>query len=180
MKKIAFKYGIIGGLIAAAVGYGYYLLGNRDDYSTAEVIGYVSIILSMITVFFGIREYRDKFNHGAMNFKTGMKVGMFISVIAALAFVFWDTIYVTAVNPDFYEEYYVYMKDYMEETDASADEMKTMEEQYTFFKENPSLGLLLSGGVMFVTVFIIGALMSLIASLVMKNNNENPEVQLGT
>ena len=68
MKKTIFRYGFYG-LGAGAILFGCGLLfGDSLGYRVQELIGYGSIVLSLMFVFFGIKHYRDHVRKGEISF----------------------------------------------------------------------------------------------------------------
>lgn len=63
MKSTVLKYGFYG-LLAGFVIFMLHLTLGIDnlDYSTNEILGYVSIFLSLSFIFFGIKHYRPEFD----------------------------------------------------------------------------------------------------------------------
>ena len=65
MKSTLTKYGMYGLLTGLFIFMLHLVFGiNNLDYSTNEILGYVSIFLSLSFVFFGIKHYRDHVNNG--------------------------------------------------------------------------------------------------------------------
>ncbi|MDY8136953.1 DUF4199 domain-containing protein [Aquimarina sp. 2201CG5-10] len=166
MKSTVLRYGIYSAITLFILGLGGLLLGKSLDYSIQEVIGYTSIVVSLLFVFFGIKHYRDKENDGIVSFRKAFLIGILISLFAASAFGILDSIYVKYINPDFATEYYAH---YVEEMRNSLSEsefqtqLKDLEAQKELFS-NPVMSFLL----MFLTVLIIGFIISLISSLILQ------------
>ena len=77
MKKTVLTYGLIsGGIIclSAAITLPLCLDGHRTiDLRTSELIGYSSMVVAFLAVFFGIRSYRERHGQGAITFGRKMK-----------------------------------------------------------------------------------------------------------
>jgi predicted membrane protein len=135
-------------------------------YSTQEVLGYVSMILALGFVFFGIKQYRDKENDGKVSFKKALLIGVLISLITALVFGILDVFYTEVLNPDFMSEYYNQSVETMkaslpaDEFEAKLTEMESQKELFS----NP----LFSFALMAMTVFAIGFIISLLSALVLQ------------
>ena len=99
MKKSVLRYGGYSAAVLVILFVIGVALGEGLDYGIREVIGYASIILSLLFVFFGIKHYRDQENNGLISFGKGLVIGLLISVIASLAFGLIDLIYVRFINP---------------------------------------------------------------------------------
>ena len=83
-------YGLITGLVIFLL---HLTLGKDLSYSTNEIIGYISIFVSLSFVFFGIKHYRDKVNNGAVSFGKALFIGVLISVLVAIGIALADFIY---------------------------------------------------------------------------------------
>jgi len=73
MKKTVLLFGLASGALAA----GMMLLGMRlamaHGYRVAETVGFTSIVLSSLLVFFGVRSHRER--EGGLRFGRGFAVG---------------------------------------------------------------------------------------------------------
>lgn len=142
------------------------------DYQMAEVFGYLTMTLGMIFVFFGVKHYRDRVNNGSLTFGEGLKIGLLITLGPSLVFALFDMFYVEVINPSYQDDYYA---DLVARTKANtppdqlAGKLKTMEKQKEFFN-NPVLLFL----VMFLTVFIIGTIVSIISALTLRRKKRVP------
>lgn len=150
MKTTVIKFGIYGLILAMVIFLGVLYFGGDLPYSTQEVLGYTTIIVSLVFVFFGIKHFRDRENEGIVSFGKALIIGLLISMITAVGFAIGDYIYTTAINPDFFEEYAATMR-------AQGYEGEIPEFTST-------LGALL----MFATVTIIGLIISIISALILQ------------
>lgn len=163
MKKTVIKYGVYSLLTAAILFFLALFLGKTFDYSTQEIIGYASMIASLSFVFFGIKYYRDNENEGKLSFGKAIQIGVLISLFAGLGFGIIDYLYTTVINPDFATEY----------LNKTLETMKTSLTPEEFEVESVKLKQQMEayGGsgfmafIMFVTVVIIGFVISLLSAL---------------
>jgi len=170
MKATIKRYGLYGaGTLIVLSFLGWFIGKGQDlDFGTQEIIGYVTIVVALSFVFFGIKHFRDRESNGSVSFLQALKIGLWISLITGLAFGFLDIIY-KLIYPDFTTEYYNVMVEQAkasvpaEELDAKLAEMEAQKE----FFANPVLSFL----VMTLTVFVIGFIVSLFSSLVLQRKN---------
>ncbi|MEO1012411.1 MAG: DUF4199 domain-containing protein [Bacteroidota bacterium] len=166
MKKTVLRYGLYGSIVICILFLTSWFALEGVDLSIQEIAGYISMIVSLSFVFFGIKHFRDKENHGLITFKKALLIGVLISLITALAFGVLDVIYVKYINPDFLTEYYTITLEEMKAT-HTAEEFKIkqleMEAQKELFA-SPIMNFL----VMFATVFIIGFIIALISALILQ------------
>lgn len=150
MQATIKKYGLYGLLTGLVIFLLHLTLGKDLSYSTNEIIGYISIFISLSFVFFGIKHYRDKVNNGAVSFGKALSIGILISVLVAIGIALADFVYTKFINPDWFENYYQMMRDAGKE-----DEIMEM----TSFT---------AGLFMLTLVTVIGFIISLISSLVLQ------------
>ncbi|MBX2828187.1 MAG: DUF4199 domain-containing protein [Flavobacteriaceae bacterium] len=166
MKKTILKYGGYSLLMASGLFLIALLIGKSLDYSVQEVIGYVSMALSLIFVFFGIRHYRDNENEGKISFGKALLIGLLISLFAGLGFAIIDYIYTTAINPDFAVEYETKMLADMKATLSPAEyeeQSKALKEQMAQYSGSGFMAF-----IMFATVVMMGFVISLISGLILQ------------
>ncbi len=166
MKTVVKKYGIKSAITIVVLFLLGWTLGKNLSFSTQEVIGYASMTVSLLFVYYGIRHYRDSVNNGVVTFKKALAIGLLISLFAATAFAILDAIYVTYINPDFAEQYMQYtlseMKNTMPAQEFEQQKEKLMQQMEYF--DNPLLTSLL----MFATVMIIGLIISALSALLLQ------------
>lgn len=170
MKKTVIRYGLYGALLMVVLFSAVWFLFNKSsaDYGRQEVLGYLTIILSLAFVFFGIKHYRDSVNNGQLTFGQGIKVGLLIVLIPSIAFGLFDVLYVSLFDPQFFENYYNYQLDEMRKSLAAREyelRKKEMESQKKMFS-NPFVQFV----VMFLTVFFIGLIITVISALILRRN----------
>ena len=165
MKKIIIKFGLIGAAICVVLPFLSTLILEKgpEGYATGELVGYTSIIVAMSLVYFAMRTYRDKENDGEINFGEGMKIGTVISSIGGIAFALYNLIFVLFIDPDFNEKYFAYQTG----LERGSEEFQ---KQFTALMETGGFMYTAAGGtlLMFFTVFLIGFVLTVISSLILK------------
>ena len=106
MKRTILPFGLFGILAICLLSILIWALVDVVDNTMGEIIGYTSMVVSLVFVYFGIKHFRDHENNGNLGFGKALLIGILISLMAALAFGILDVIYVTFINPDFMTEYY--------------------------------------------------------------------------
>ncbi|HYC29830.1 MAG TPA: DUF4199 domain-containing protein [Chitinophagaceae bacterium] len=169
MKRTILRYGLISSLIIVILFLlEFFIFRSAPNYDVQEIFGYTSMIVSMLLVFFGIKHYRDKENNGRLTFGRGMKVGVLIVLIPSVAFGIFNLLYVTVINPGFMKSYYQFYLAKMQQSMPAAEFVKAKAEldaQMAMFS-NP----IISSLVMAVTVFLIGLIITVISSLILRRN----------
>jgi len=168
MRKTFNRYGLYGG-VTVIVLYIIDLLIFSDktaNYSIAEVFGYATIIISLCFVYFGIRYYRDKQNNGMLSFWRGIKTGMLITLIPAVCFGLADVIYITVIDPAFYDKATSIGLLRLKATVPAADyaaKAVAFKEQMDFFRKPP-----VDFALMFITVAAVGLIITVISTFMLK------------
>src|SRR5262245_39120606 len=124
MKKIVWTFGLISGALLG----GMMLLTMPFESSIGcdrvEIIGYTTIVLSFLLVFFGIRSYRDNVGGGTVSFGRALAVGSLIVVIASVCYVAtWELIFYK-ISPDFMEKFSAYSVEKVKQSGASDAEIQ--------------------------------------------------------
>lgn len=171
MKNAIFRYGMYATLAIVIISaFNLFVLTKLTGYGGQEIAGYLTILLSMIFVFLGIRYYRDRENGGSLSFGEGIKIGLLIVLIPAVFFGLFDLLYTKVINPGWMQEYYA---QYVEKIKASTPPdkldtvLKKMEKEKELFA-SPVMEFLL----MTATVFIIGFMVTIISTLTLKRKRQ--------
>lgn len=164
MKSTVFRYGIFASLTILGLSLiNLFIVAKNAGYGVQEAAGYLTIFISMIFVFLGIRYYRDHVNDGFLGFGQGLKAGILIILLPAVFFGFFDVLYTEVINPTWANDYYGHYVEEIKRTTPSGDlaaALKKLQAQKDMFS-NPVLQFLL----MAATVFIIGLIVAIISSL---------------
>lgn len=166
MRKTVLRYGGYAVLLMAILFALSYTIFSGFGYAGQEAVGWSSIILANVFVFFGIKYFRDKVNNGLLSFGQALKLGLLISILPSIAFGLFNVIYIAWIDPQFNEKYYGRM---VEEAKASTPPDKLaaviadMEKQKEFFSSVPMQFL-----VMFLSVFMIGLIVTIISAFILK------------
>ncbi|WP_165453932.1 DUF4199 domain-containing protein [Hyunsoonleella flava] len=105
MKQTVLKYGSYGALVGFLIFVIHLALGKDLDFGTLEILGYLSIFVSLSFIYFGIKHYRDKVNNGTVYLGKAILIGVLISVLVGIGIGVADYIYTQYINPDFFEDY---------------------------------------------------------------------------
>lgn len=106
MKKTVLKYGSYGLVVGFVIFTLHLVLGiDNLDYKTNEILGYVSIFLSLSFIYFGIKHYRDYVNNGVVSLGKAIVIGLLISVLVGIGIGIADYVYTKFIDPDFFHRY---------------------------------------------------------------------------
>ncbi|HRI77967.1 MAG TPA: DUF4199 domain-containing protein [Cyclobacteriaceae bacterium] len=96
MKKIIFIYGLIAGAIIGGMLLITMPLYNSGTlkFDNGEILGYSTMTIAFITIFFGIKSYRDSELKGVISFGKAVQIGLLITLVAAVIYALcWEISY---------------------------------------------------------------------------------------
>ena len=167
MRKTILTFGLISGAISSLMMVATASL--RIGFDKGVVIGYTTIVLSFLLVFFGIRSYRDNVGKGQITFLKAFAVGISITVISCICYVVtWEILYYN-VFPDFWDQYGAHLVEKLKASGASPATLQAKLQEVAKYKElykNP----LLNAALTFIEPFPIGLVITLISAAVLRRN----------
>lgn len=174
MTRPSFKYGSIAGVIMVVVFFLPFLIFKGQDlynfFLVGEIIGYSTMILSLLFVFFGIRSYRDSELGGMITFGKAFATGLLITLVASIIFGLFTVLLYTVISPNLGNEMIEFYKRSIMESGQPQQiidkQIAEMEAQRGLFNNAAFNGFL-----MFATVFLIGMVVALISSFILKTKN---------
>jgi hypothetical protein len=104
MTQVIWKYGLLAGAILAALMF--LTIPFVDTIGDLGIVlGYTTMVLGFMMVFFGIRAYRDGAGGGTVSFGRAFLIGLAITAIGSLCYVAaWEVMSKTYM-PDFADKY---------------------------------------------------------------------------
>lgn len=170
MKKIVVTCGLIAGTVLSIV---LALMipmvrGNEaPDFSNSMLVGYTSMIVAFLAIFFGIRNYREKIGGGTITFGRAFKVGILIALIACGMYVVtWEIVYFGFI-PDFGDKYAAYTLEQLRAGGAAPAVIAAEQQKMAKFREwykNPLFNI----GMTFMEVFPVGLIMTLVSAAILR------------
>ena len=166
MKKIILSFGLISGAIASLMMTLAMFFQNKIG-SHSYVIGYATIVLSMLLTFFGIRSYRDNVGNGQITFTKAFTVGISIAIISCLCYVAtWEVIFYNYM-PDFMDKYTAHRIEELKTSGENAAVVQEKIEKLNNTKEsykNPLVNIAWT----FIEPFPVGLVITVISAAVLK------------
>ena len=175
MKKVVLIFGGIAGTISAlmfVITLPLYRSGALD-MSNGMVIGYTSMIIALSVMFFGIKSYRDNYQHGVITYGQGFKVGILIALIAAVFYAGAWEICLKLLYPDFMEFYSACMVKKAEAKGATAVEMAKLQEDIVWMKEIYKKPIQRFGMTM-LEIFPVGLILALVFPAILRKKEVLP------
>jgi hypothetical protein len=163
VKRIVLTFGLIAGAVLSVMMVVNVAFIDQIGFDRGEVIGYTTMVLAFLMVFFGIRSYRDHVAGGNIRFSTAFKVGILIALVASACYVAtWEVIYYQ-VWPDFVDKYAAHAVEKAREAGATPQQVVAKAAEMARFRElyrNPFI----NAGITFIEVFPIGLVMTLVSA----------------
>ena len=142
MKKTVLTFGLIAGAILSAMMLLTVPFMDEIGFDRGEIIGYTSMVLAFLLIFFGVRSYRDNVAGGTVSFGRAFQVGAMITVVAALCYVAtWQVVYYR-FTPDFMEKYQAHVLEKARadgESEAEIAKRVADMEKYARWYTNPAI-----------------------------------------
>jgi len=119
MRKIVLTFGLLAGAVLSATMLLSTLFWDHIGFDKGMYVGYTSMVLAFLMVWFGVRSYRDNAAGGRVSFVRAFVVGLLITLVASSCYVAtWEVIYYN-VSPDFMDKYSAYAIDQAKKSGAS-------------------------------------------------------------
>jgi uncharacterized membrane protein len=110
MKKTVLTFGLISGAILSAMMLITMPFHDAIGFDRGLIVGYTTMVLGFLLIFFGIRSYRDNVAGGSVRFGRAFAVGALIGVVASLCYVAtWEVVYYGGIAPDYLANYQVHV-----------------------------------------------------------------------
>jgi hypothetical protein len=169
MKNIVLRFGLASGtvLVALALVMTPLCLNGTLDFDHSEILGYTSMVLSFLLVFFGIRSYRENVAGGAIGFVKAFQVGILITLITCAMYVLaWEIAYFNFF-PNFLDQYSSHVLARMQAHGASAAEIQRTTAQMADLAKNYK-NPLFNSAITFMEVFPVGLIVTLISAAILR------------
>jgi hypothetical protein len=135
MRKIVLTFGLIAGAILSAMMVITLPFHDQIGFDKSLIIGYTTMVLAFLMVFFGVKSYRDNVAGGSVTFGRGFMVGLLITAVASVCYVAtWEVIYYRFA-PDYLEKYGTYAVEKMRKSGASDAEILAKTKEMAEFNE---------------------------------------------
>jgi hypothetical protein len=167
MKRTILIFGLISGAISSLMMIGTMAASDRIGIDRGYLVGYTSIVLSFLLVYFGIRSYRDNVGGGQITFTKGFAVGISITLISCVFYVAtWEIIYFNFM-PGFMDKYGAHVIAKLQASGASVAAIQAQTEQLKKYKEmyaNPLFNVAMT----FIEPFPVGLGITLLSAAVLR------------
>jgi hypothetical protein len=123
MRRTVLTFGLIAGAIMSLE----MIIGLpfiEEVGSLGLVIGYTTMVVAFLMVYFGVRSYRDRVAGGSIGFGRAFSVGILITLVACVCYVAtWEVIFYK-FKPDFFNKYAARVVARTQASGATAEEVE--------------------------------------------------------
>jgi cell division protein FtsX len=178
MKKIVLTFGLISGAILSAMMLATLPFMDTIGFERGMIIGYTTMVLAFLLVFFGVRSYRDNVGNGTVGFGRAFTVGALIAVVASLCYVAtWEVIYFK-LTPDFGTKYTAHMIERARAEGATEAEIARKQTEMKKFVEsynNPAI----NAAYTFLEPLPVALIVTLFSAGVLSRRRKREEAEIG-
>jgi hypothetical protein len=179
MKTTVLKFGTISGIIISAMMLATVPFMDKIGFDNGEVLGYSSMVLAFLLIYFGVRSYRDNVAGGTIGFGRALKVGALIAAVASGWYVAtWQVIYYR-LTPDFMTRYQSHVLDKARTDGETEAEIAKRQDDMVKFGElykNPAFNVAIT----FLEPLPVALVMALVSAGVLSRRRKEEEVELGS
>jgi hypothetical protein len=178
LKKTILIFGLISGVLSSVMMCSTVpFLRDLEHGQKGLVIGYTTIVLSFLLVYFGIRSYRDNLAGGTITFGRAFTIGICITLISCAFYVVtWEIIYFNFLH-GFMDSYFAHQIQMVqsrpgtpEAIQAKVAAIRHSQQLY----ENPFVNALYT----FIEPFPVGLLITLISAAILRKEPQSQPTSL--
>jgi hypothetical protein len=177
MKKILLTYGLASGAISSLLMVATIPFEHQIGFNRALLVGYTTIVLSFLLVFFGVRSYRDNVENGHITFAKAFIVGMSITLITCICYVAtWEILYFNFM-PDYMDKYAAYMVEKSKAAGATPAAIQAQLQEMQRSKDLYNNNFLYNVAMTFIEPFPVGLVITLISAALLRKKAQTQPVQ---
>lgn len=166
MRKIVLTFGLIAGAILSAMMLLTMPFLVDNGFERGMIIGYTTMVLAFLMIFFGVRSYRDNVVGGTIGFGRALTIGLLITLVATVCYVAtWELMFFK-LTPQFGDRYQSYLMEQDRKAGKSEAELAVRREELDAFMRryrNP----LVNSAYTFVEPLPVGLLFTVVSAAVL-------------
>ena len=177
MRKIVLTFGLIAGAILSAMMLITLPFHDEIGFDKSAIVGYTTMVLAFLMVFFGVKSYRDNVAGGSVTFGRAFMVGLMITAVATVCYVAtWEVVY-HKFAPDYLDKYAAYSVEKASKSGATDAQIAAKTKEMAEFKEmyeNPLINIAFTS----LEPLPVGLLFTLVAAGVLSRKRRTEGVAL--
>lgn len=163
MKKNILIFGtVIGALLTIHAIYMMNQMYSNPEFKGNQVLGYTKLVVMWSLIYFGVRNYRNKYLDGQITFLHALKTGALICLVASTIYTVFGLAYYHFFTPDFMDVFTEHMI-----RNSAPEDVETVTAQMADFKEmykNPLFAIFIT----YLEVLPVGLIVALFSALIVK------------
>src|SRR5262245_9136635 len=179
MKRTVWTFGLIAGGILSAMMLLTMTFVDAIGYDRGTIIGYTTMVLAFLLIFFGVRSYRDNVAGGTIGFGRALAIGSLITLITCLCYVAsWELIYFK-LAPDYATRFRTVMVDKVKAESNSPEALQKKladVDRFMTMYQNPAY----NAAVTFLEPLPVGLVLALVSAGVLSRKRRGAEAALAT
>lgn len=171
MKRTVLRFGLASGAVLLALSSVMLPLcmNGTINFDNSEILGYSSMVLAFLLVFFGVKSYRDNVAGGTIGFGKAFQVGICITLITCAVYVIaWEIAYFNFF-PDFLDKYSTHVLSKMRADGESAAAISKQAADLASMAKYYD-NILFNSAITFMEVFPVGLIVTLVSAAVLRRN----------
>ncbi len=177
MKKTILTFGLISGILASVLMAATIPVLRTDHGSKALIIGYATIVLAALLIFFGIRSYRDNLAGGVLTFGRAFTIGLGITLISCAIYVLaWEILYFNFL-PHYMDSYFAAQIQRVQSSPGTPEAIHAKVaaiRQSQIAYQNPLINALYT----FIEPFPVDLLITLISAIILRRKPQSQPTSL--
>jgi uncharacterized membrane protein (DUF485 family) len=177
MRKIVLTFGLIAGAFLSAMMLITLPFHDEIGFDNSAIVGYTTMVLAFLMVFFGVRSYRDNVAGGSVTFGRAFMVGLMITAVATVCYVATWELVGQKLAPDYLDKYAAYSVEKARKSGATDAQIAAKTKEMAEFKEmykNPVINIAFT----LLEPLPVGLLFTLIAAGVLSRKRRTEGVAL--
>ncbi|MGQ0641588.1 MAG: DUF4199 domain-containing protein [Gemmatimonadaceae bacterium] len=174
MKKTVLTFGLISGAIISAMMLAVLPFQDQIGFDRGEIIGYTSLVVAFLLIFFGVRSYRDNVAGGTLRFGRAFAVGALIAGVASICYVAtWQVIYYK-LAPDFVQKYQSHVVEKERASGATEEAIarkKAEMDKFAALYRNP----VINAAITFIEPLPVGLIIAVVSAGVLSRRRHSAE-----
>lgn len=172
MKRIVLTFGLIAGAMLSAMMLITLPFQDVIGFDWGMLVGYTTMVLAFLLVYFGVRSYRDNIAGGTVRFGRAFVVGSLIALVASVCYVVtWEVIYFRH-GDEFVAKYQAYALEKARaegETEEAIAQKKAEMERFAELYQNPAF----NAAITFLEPLPVALIMALVSAGVLSRRKKS-------
>jgi len=170
MRRIVLTFGLLGGAVLAVTMIATMPFEDKLAFGISLVLGYTTMVLSALFIYFGVRSYRENVSGGRLTFARGFAVGILIALVTACCYVAtWEVIYFKFM-PDFADKYAAKMVQKAQASGATPEKIQKAKQDAEHFRQSYN-NLFVNVGMTFLEILPVSLLATLLSAAVLRRKS---------